>query len=380
MIKVESAIACNLDTYVLRAALPLLEQQQVEAIEWSFDTLHQTREIPDWFTELLHTYSKGNGLIGHGVFFSLFTGAWTPDQQKWIDHLKKVASFFKFQHITEHFGFMTGASFHQGAPISIPLTESTLAIGRDRLQRIYEACECPVGLENLAFSYSLDEVKRHGDFLEQLITPINGFIILDLHNLYCQMHNFELNFEEIIKFYPLHRVREIHISGGSWQEMEAAPEQKVRRDTHDDGVPNEVFDCLKKAMRICPNLKYVVMEQLGTGLKLQSEQERFRADYSRMKMSVDQHNAVSNRMDLASFLPATLSPLATPAFDIALQAEQLELSGILESATDYKDAQRRLANSALANTAWQVENWSSHMLEAVIQIAQKWKQGFIPKP
>lgn len=379
MIKVESALACNLDSFVLQAALPLLEQQQVEAIEWSFDTLHQTRNIPDWFTELLHTYSKGGGLIGHGVFFSLFTGGWSEDQQKWIDHLKKVATFFKFQHITEHFGFMTGANFHQGAPISIPLTESTLAIGRDRLQRIYEACECPVGLENLAFSYSLDEVKKHGDFLEKLIMPINGFIILDLHNLYCQMHNFELSFEEIIEFYPLHRVREIHISGGSWQEMETAPGHKVRRDTHDDGVPAEVFDCLKKALPICPNLKYVVMEQLGTGLRLAAEQERFRADYRQMKISLDQHNVVSKRAELASFLPANLSPLTTPAFDKALEAEQLELSNILESALDYKDAQRRLAHSALANTAWQVENWSAYMLEAVIQIAQKWKQGFQPK-
>jgi len=26
----------------------------------------------------------------------------------------------------------------------------------------------------------------------------NGFIILDIHNLYCQIHNFELDFAEII--------------------------------------------------------------------------------------------------------------------------------------------------------------------------------------
>jgi hypothetical protein len=33
-------------------------------------------------------------------------------------------------------------------------------------------------------------------------------------------------------------------------------------------------------------------------------------------------------------------------------------------------------NSALAKTDWKVEEWKPHMLDAVIQIAQKWKKGF----
>ena len=206
---INASIACNLDPGILSAAYPLLESGKVDALEWSFDTLYAAKEIPDWFEELLTIYSQSNRLVGHGVFFSLFSGRWSAGQQAWLDALRQTRQRFNFDHITEHFGFMTGKDFHHGAPLSIPYTASTLAIGRDRLKRIQEAGACAVGLENLAFSYSLEEVKKHGDFLWELIEPVNGFNILDLHNLYCQMHNFSVEYSEIIKAYPLDRVREI---------------------------------------------------------------------------------------------------------------------------------------------------------------------------
>ena len=169
MPKIFSSISCNLDENILSAALPLFEAEKVEAIEWSFDTLFKFRNIPDWFIELLKAFGNENRLIGHGVYYSLFSGAWSKEQQAWLKHLEKVSAAFKFDHISEHFGFMTGEDFHHGAPISIPFTPATLAIGRDRLKRMYYSCKCPVGLENLAFSYSMEEVKKHGEFLDQLV-------------------------------------------------------------------------------------------------------------------------------------------------------------------------------------------------------------------
>ncbi|RYG30393.1 MAG: DUF692 family protein, partial [Chitinophagaceae bacterium] len=189
-----SAVACNLDPDVLGASFPLLAEARVEAIEWSFDTLFNVKEIPDWFKELLAAFSHGQRLIGHGVFFSLFSGKWLPGQEEWLKQLKKTAAEYRFDHVTEHFGFMTGQDFHHGAPLNIPYTPTTLSIGRDRLQRIQDAAQCAVGLENLAFSYSPQEVRQHGQFLEELLEPVNGFIILDLHNLYCQLHNFTIPF------------------------------------------------------------------------------------------------------------------------------------------------------------------------------------------
>ena len=375
--KIRSGVSCNLDNQLLQATLPLFAAEKVEAIEWSFDTLYKVRDIPDWFVELLQAFGDEGRLIGHGVYFSLFSGKWTTEQQRWLDHLRKVSANFKFNHITEHFGFLTGEDFHKGAPISVPYTSETLPIGIDRLQRIQEACSCPVGLENLAFSYSLDEVQRHGEFLERLIEPVNGFIILDLHNLYCQLENFSLDFETLIQAYPLDRVREIHISGGSWESSGIIPERTIRRDTHDDAVPEAVFELLRKTLPLCKNLKFVILEQLGIALHTVESQYQFQQDFEQMQSIIHVFNSHNQSIPDTDFLPKGLISLNEPIPEsLTLYQQQLELSSILESSTSYQEALRLLTDSSLAHSAWKTENWSPYMLETALRIARKWKRGW----
>jgi uncharacterized protein len=369
------SIACNLDKNLLLTALPLFESGKVEGLEWSFDTLFKVPEIPDWFQELLLAYSNEGRLIGHGVYFSIFSGKWKPEQAEWLSQLRQFSKTYRFDHITEHFGFMTGEDFHKGAPISIPFTASTLAIGIDRLWRIHDACDCPVGLENLAFAYSLDEVKRHGDFLSKLIEPVNGFIILDLHNLFCQLHNFQVGFEEMIALYPLDRVREIHVSGGSWEDSTVAPGRKIRRDTHDDAVPETVFQLLEKTIERCPNLKFVVLEQLSGYLGTEEERTAFQQDFWKLEAIVERSSKPQTKA-LYDFLPEASPQFGTPIEDHQLAAQQAQLSRILETATDIEDAYQMLAASDLAHSDWRPEDWEPAMLETAIAIAQKWKRGF----
>lgn len=371
-----SSLACNLDADILSASFPLLEEGRVEALEWSFDTLYKVDEVPTWFTELLQTYSREHRLIGHGVFFSLFSGKWSAQQREWLQHLRHVCSQYHFDHITEHFGFMTGKDFHQGAPLNIPYNTRTLAIGRDRLAHIQDACRCPVGLENLAFAYSLDEVKRHGEFLNELIEPVNGFIILDLHNLYCQLHNFSVSYDDMIELYPLHRVREIHISGGSWQQVADAPGGNVRRDTHDSGVPPEVFELLEKTIPRCYNLKYVVMEQLGMGLRSMEERQQFYNDFIKMQEVINKFTIHTNPLLQNNFLPKNIVSLRDDVEDVQLYMQQQELSRILESADNYEEARHMLNLSSLANSDWHTEEWAPYMLQTAMSIAHKWKEGW----
>ena len=375
--KILSTIACNLDTEVLATALPLFQGEEVEAIEWSFDTLHQTRHIPSWFTELLSAYSKAERLIGHGVFFSIFSGRWTEDQEYWLKHLRKICNAFHFDHITEHFGFMTGADFHKGAPVPIPLTRTTLAIGVDRLQRIQEACRRPVGLENLAFSYSLDDVKRHGEFLHRLIQPIDGFIILDLHNLYCHMHNFEISFDDILQLYYLEEVREIHISGGTWEPSTIEENKMIRRDTHDEAVPELVFNMLVRIIPMCPQLRYVVLEQIGSGLKEQASKLAFRTDFHKMNNIIAKADLTQHQNQIPkAFLPTIFRKNNLPVQNEDLHQEQLLLCSILENAKDYESVSRELSQSILARSEWKIEQWEPRMLETLIAITKKWKDGF----
>lgn len=374
--KILPTIACNLDADILSASLPLLEQGVVEGLEWSFDALYQQEyTIPDWFHDLLTAYSNEGRLVGHGVFFSLLSGRLLPGQSAWLQRLRELTTQYRFDHITEHFGFMTGRDFHKGAPMSVPYTATTLAIGRDRLLRIQQAAQCPVGLENLAFAYSLDEVKRQGAFLEQLTEPVNGFIILDLHNLYCQLHNFGISFEQLIQAYPLDKVREIHISGGSWETAATNPARTIRRDTHDGTVPEQVFALLEQTLPLCTQVKYVVMEQLGTALKTETARLHFRKDFQRMCTIVDQYTHSGHNMHahINSFLPLLSSMPGEVIEDEYLYGEQQILSYILENASDHIAALEQLQHTALRNSDWGIEQWQPDMIETAMRIARKWK-------
>ncbi len=369
-------ISLNLDSNLLSTALPLLEDEAIEAIEWSFDALFHHENIPDWFEQLIKAFSSEGRLIGHGVYYSLFSGRWTKEQQYWLDSLRSSASKYNFDHVSEHFGYMTGQDFHKGAPLSVPYNQVTLSIAKDRISRMQDACQCPVGLENLAFSYSLDEVRKNGEFINEILESINGFLILDLHNVYCQVQNFDLSFEEILACYPIDRVREVHLSGGSWEESEIKPETKIRRDTHDDSVPSDVYQYLRKVLPILKNLKFVMLEQLGTDLKKNDSQREFQQDFKYMKSIVEDFSKL-RISDVNSFLPEQISISDVPLQSDVLAKQQKALDEILEQSLNFNEVKQRLHQSILKSTDWKIEEWEDTMLETAFKINQKWKEGFI---
>ena len=221
-----------LDINHLQTIYPLLEKGEIDAIEWSFDAI-EFDDTPPWYQNLLKAFSVAGNLIGHGIFYSLFTGKWSKDQSDWLNRLSTICDRLNFDHISEHFGFMTGADFHKGAPFPVPFSHNVLLLGQDRLKRLQDACKKPVGLENLAYAFSKEDVLKQSEFLAKLLEPVNGFLILDLHNVYCQCQNFSLDPMELLNQMPLNLVKEIHISGGSWQSSNYFDGRSVRRDTHD---------------------------------------------------------------------------------------------------------------------------------------------------
>lgn len=66
----------------------------------------------DWAEDLLLEFGTAGRLLGHGVTLSLLSGEWTTRQQQWLADLERELSQRDYQHVSEHFGFMTGGNFH----------------------------------------------------------------------------------------------------------------------------------------------------------------------------------------------------------------------------------------------------------------------------
>jgi uncharacterized protein (UPF0276 family) len=267
------------------AALPLLAGDEVDVLEWSFDIGWGPDGLPDWAAELLDHYSQGGRLLGHGVTFSPLSGHWAQRQQQWLDRLARECEQRRYRHISEHFGFMTAGDFHRSAPLPVPLCEATVRIGRERLRRLADVARVPVGLENLAFAFGPQDFRDQGVFLEQLLGEVDGFLLLDLHNVYCQLCNFGQSVDQLLDSYPLDRVRELHVSGGSWSESTTEGGGRVRRDTHDEAVPDEVFELVRWALARCPAVEAVILERLGDTLRA-ADAEGFQNDFRRLRQLV----------------------------------------------------------------------------------------------
>ena len=263
----------------LRAAYPLFNAGAVEILEWSFDCGWPPTVMPKWADDLVRSYSDANNLLGHGVSYSPLSAGVDEHQQAWLQSLTQEISQRNYRHISEHFGFSSTRNFHQSAPLPVPLTDAYLQLGQERLRQLAEIAKVPIGLENLAFAFGMRDVEAQGRFLDALLTPVDGFLLLDLHNVYCQVINFDVTFETLLGSYPLERVREVHVAGGSWSE---AAGDTIRRDTHDGPLPEALFTWLPMVLEQCPRVESVIMERME-GTLTEADDEPFRRDFRRLQ-------------------------------------------------------------------------------------------------
>ena len=350
------------ETDFVSAILPLLESNEIDVLEWSFDTFYHADE-PQWLGDLLDFYSKNNRLIGHGVYYSLFDAKWTERQEQWLEKLKIETKKRNYNHITEHFGFMNTENFHQGIPLPVPLHPKILQIGKNRLFHLQDVLEIPIGIENLAFSFSIDDVKEQGEFLGKLIEDIDGFLILDLHNLYCQASNFNIDIMDLVAMYPLEKVKEIHLSGGSWENSVYTKGKQIRRDTHDDAIPEEIMEILPKVLSICNHLEHIIIERLGPTLSRESDRTNFLNDFKKVRQIVN--NSENNSFSKNNWKKNNVI-LEKPLEDILLFEDQTQLTKLLFDSADSEVIKNHQFNY------FNVEKWDPEMIDTATKIIKKW--------
>ncbi|MBL0184945.1 MAG: DUF692 family protein [Candidatus Obscuribacter sp.] len=265
----------------------LFAQDKVDALEFNFDQPLNGVVVAPWCQDLLNKFSSASALIGHGVNLSLLSAQFTKRQQEWLEYTREEFNSRRYVHASEHFGFSEAGPIAQAAPLAVPMDAQSLHLGKEMLKRYADATQCPVGLENLAFAFSLEDVKRQGEFIDQLISSVDGFLLLDLHNIYCQVANFDLDALELLHSYPLSKVKEMHLSGGSWSPSLSGKRIAVRRDTHDDAVPQEVFNLTALALKLCPNTQFVILERLGNTMLEPELQEEYRDDFDTIREILD---------------------------------------------------------------------------------------------
>jgi uncharacterized protein len=263
------------------AVLPLFERGLIDAIEWSFDHGWAEGGEPAWASALLDHYAAHDRLWGHGVAASPGSAEPEPRQSQWLAGFAREVERRSYRGVSEHFGFMVAGGRDGGAPLPMPAGPAAVAVLVRALERIAAIARVPVGLENLALALHERDAWEQGPLLGEVLAQVDGYLVLDLHNVWCQSVNFGLDVDALVARYPLARVRCMHVSGGSWWTMPGT-DVPLRRDTHDDDVPAEVLALLERTWPQCPRLECVFLERLGDSIADVGAGERVRRDVERL--------------------------------------------------------------------------------------------------
>jgi len=371
-----------LDDDLRAAQLPLFAEGIVDAVEWTVD-LEMGRAAPPWVSPLLDAYADAGALYGHGVHLSPLSAAWEARQSEWLDAARAIAQRRNLVHLSEHFGVMTAPGFSRGAPLPLPSSSAVTQVGRDRLARLADAVERPIGVENLALSMSRRDALAHGDQIAALVEGSERFVVLDLHNLFCQAASFDIAPDDLLRRMPLDRVREIHVSGGSVARSQDDPRARpFRRDTHDGPLPSEVFDLIGPAIDACANVEVVLLERLGGTFAAAGSIARYQDDYRRMRSIV--HGASrgsagplqgsAQTVVQGRSLPLAADDVNSHEAEIAsLAVLQLAWIGALHEATTVDEVVARLRAAPIepAHHAWAL-GFDRRAVEVAMAVAKRW--------
>ena len=224
-------------------------------------TTVQIEIMPDRLATAQETCA-GLPVVVHGVELSIGSAHGLNNAYlKMLDSFQKEWSFLWH---SEHLGFQTiagdnDASLEIGVPLPMPATVEAVDLVAARSATILKRYGVPFLLENPAHYFSElpadPEIGNEYNFLTAFAQKSGCYLLLDLHNLYCNAVNHHFDARNVINSLPMDRVIEIHVAGGSWRDG-------FWMDAHDGRVPEPVWELLEYVLPIAPNVAGVVFELL----------------------------------------------------------------------------------------------------------------------
>ena len=246
--------------------------------------------IPDML-DLARRTCAALPIVVHGVELSIGSAhGWNG---AYIDMLDAFQPKWPFLWHSEHLGFQTipgenGATLEVGVPLPVPPTKEAVDVIALRSAAIRKRYGVPFLLENPAY-YIADlpadpEIGDDIGLIAAIMERSDTFLLLDLHNVYCNAMNHGIDPFAVLDRVPMSRVVELHVAGG-------AARDGFWMDGHNGRVPEPVWNLLQYTLPRAPNASGVVFEMLDEfaprlGVKaIQQELERAREIWNSHSLS-----------------------------------------------------------------------------------------------
>ena len=184
-------------------------------------------------------------------------------------HISQIAKWFewlKFPWHSDHLAYIIAGhdagEINVGVTLPLPYDQESLEMLAPRVAEVLARVPVPFLLENNVYFFGHpDQDFDEAAFLNQLCQTTGCGLLLDLHNLYTNSRNHDIDSYAFLEKLNLENVVEIHVAGG----ME---DNGFYQDAHSDTSPPEVWKLLEWVLPHCPNIGGVVFELLDRGMPM----------------------------------------------------------------------------------------------------------------
>lgn len=305
--------------------------------------------------------------VGHAVAFGLgsFHSGEATHHRAWRRAMYRDQRQNPVEWTSDHAVATRLAGQDVRLPVPLPLTDTLAGLVRQRLLQLRELAGLAL-IETSAWTLSWGDHALEPDFYRAATDAPGLGILLDLHNLWTNSLNLGFDPDAWLARLPLDRVVEVHVSGGGWTDPAWCPGPPLRLDSHDNAVPEAVFDLLEAWLPHLPGLRQLTLERMegtldnGGAEEVSSDLQRLRDLLGTARIrdaiahtprplptaSAPDHLALEHW--LAQSLRGAPAPAPPPRFAPqveALDAQQLQLSRSLVARLRFE---RLLAGSATA--------------------------------
>ncbi|MEZ6195323.1 MAG: DUF692 family protein [Planctomycetota bacterium] len=224
---------------------------------------------PNRYFELFAELKRRSGrpFVAHGLAFSLGSDGEEDGERErfalWCEGLRFCHAAFDFAWFSDHLGWVNAAGRNPVFPLPLPFTREAVERVATRLRAIAGIIPT-VAFENPGGFARLGPTELQAPFWNAIARAADGRLMLDLHNLHTEGLNLGFDPREVLASLDLGRVVQIHLSGGSESDPRwLASGRTMRLDSHDDGIPEEVWTLLEEVLPHCHGLRGVLVERLN---------------------------------------------------------------------------------------------------------------------
>ena len=216
----------------------------------------------DWFgaskskLQQLRTLGAQVPIELHAV--GLGTASSAPTDRKKLSAMARLFEAVQPESWSEHLAFVRAGEIELGHLAAPPRNEASVAGGVHNLMEATKVVGVAPHVENIATiidppASTLSEFE----WTRQILDGSGCHLLLDLHNVHSNAHNFGSDAARLLEFADGGRVQYIHIAGGY-----LGPEGRIV-DDHKHDVPDPVYALLTEVAQRAPRPLTVILERDG---------------------------------------------------------------------------------------------------------------------